>query len=191
MGEEFVMSVAKPLDASMISEARQRRFEERYIPEPNSGCWLWIGATNGNPEYGWLGSLKAHRISYAVYVGPIPHGLLVRHKCDNTYCVNPEHLELGTHKDNTSDSIKRGRFSWKKLTLETAREIFISMDTAKVEAKRHGVCEDTVKQIRRGSMWPQVSEGLLPHPKSHLASRVRRESSIQIMSVERNNITKA
>lgn len=51
-----------------------------------------------------------HRVMYAAEVGQIPLGLLVLHKCDNPKCCNPEHLFLGTHKDNTQDCIAKGRF---------------------------------------------------------------------------------
>lgn len=89
-------------------------FEKRVYPEPNTGCWLWGGAIN-DKGYGQIYdgySVKyAHRISYKIYKGEIPKGLLVCHHCDNPICVNPEHLFLGTHKDNNMDMIRKGRDS--------------------------------------------------------------------------------
>ena len=82
------------------------RFEEKYIPEPNSGCWLWTAATNGNgygvirlgPRPASMG--YAHRVSYELHKGPIPEGLVIDHLCRVTLCVNPDHLEVVTHREN-------------------------------------------------------------------------------------------
>jgi len=91
------------------------RFEQKYITEPNTGCWIWIAALN-NRGYGIIGRgarqdgpEPAHRISWELAYGPIPEGLHVLHKCDNPPCVNPHHLFLGTHGDNMRDSVIKGR----------------------------------------------------------------------------------
>ena len=88
------------------------RFMNFVIPEPMSGCWLWLGnLARGN--YGQFRihtkDVRASRASYEFFKGKIPSGLLVRHRCDNSYCVNPDHLEIGTHLDNYHDMVKRGR----------------------------------------------------------------------------------
>lgn len=86
----------------------------RSMQEPNSGCWLFEGVLNQS-GYGFMsvadmGEEKlAHRISYRAYVGRIPDGMFVLHKCDMPSCVNPEHLFLGTHQDNMIDRSKKGR----------------------------------------------------------------------------------
>jgi len=80
-------------------------------PDPNTGCWLWSGYTMPN-GYGHFSigtkSHLAHRVSYLYFKGQ-PGNLYVCHKCDNPYCVNPEHLFLGTHQDNIRDMVSKGR----------------------------------------------------------------------------------
>lgn len=76
-------------------------------------CWLWMG-TRLRDGYGQfmsrtLGNMRAHRMSYLIFKGKIPNGMLVCHSCDNPSCVKPGHLWLGTVKDNTDDMIKKGR----------------------------------------------------------------------------------
>jgi len=94
---------------------------DRSIPEPNSGCWLWLGAPTkkkngygvvcgGTAKYGTYWHVPAHRYSYMVFRGPIPEGMCVLHKCDNGLCVNPDHLWIGTQKDNMHDCVRKGRF---------------------------------------------------------------------------------
>lgn len=90
----------------------QARFEAKFTEEPNTGCWLWHAARN-NHGYGkmWDGEKvdMAHRLSYRLYRGGIPDETLVLHSCDNPACVNPDHLRLGTYKDNTQDMLSRKR----------------------------------------------------------------------------------
>lgn len=80
------------------------RFERRYIPEPNSGCWIWLGALQGG-----YGSIKksgrnypAHRFGYELHKGAIQSGLVIDHLCRSPLCVNPEHLEPVTIGENIS-----------------------------------------------------------------------------------------
>lgn len=85
-----------------------------------SGCWQWLGATNGKQvPYGRLNIAglfggkatfaRSHRVSWLVHKGVIPDGLQVLHKCDNPLCVNPDHLFLGTHDQNMADREQKGR----------------------------------------------------------------------------------
>ncbi len=101
----------------------RNRLSYLSVPEPNTGCFLWLGPRTGN-GYGAIKIGKkmcaAHRIVYEEFVGPIPPGLLVCHKCDVPLCVNPAHLFLGTNKDNMLDAARKGRTasgdrSWPRL----------------------------------------------------------------------------
>jgi hypothetical protein len=82
--------------------------------EKADGCWKWRGAKSQG--YGYLtlggrgaGLMRAHRLSYTIHHGEIPDGLLVRHKCDNPECTNPDHLDVGTSAENSMDIVKRRR----------------------------------------------------------------------------------
>ena len=74
----------------------RERFDLRWSPEPNSGCWVWMGAIDRG-GYGRFDvkrqSREAHRVSYVLYVGPIPEGFEIDHLCRCRWCVNPAHLE--------------------------------------------------------------------------------------------------
>lgn len=81
----------------------------------DSGCWEWRGRRNWN-GYGVvslarrdLSDARVHRLMFERYYGPIPDGMVIRHKCDNPPCSNPDHLELGTQNDNVQDMKDRGR----------------------------------------------------------------------------------
>jgi hypothetical protein len=93
----------------------QGRFLAKFLVD--DGCWEWQASRMkgpGTPTYGFFGKshgpvVLAHRYSYEMFVGPIPESMQVRHTCDNRTCVNPSHLELGSHQDNMDDRTKRGR----------------------------------------------------------------------------------
>lgn len=83
-------------------------------PFGESGCWIWTRSKNAR-GYGYFYAnnlaWKAHRFTYACFVGEIPPGLLVCHRCDTPSCVNPAHLFLGTHADNVRDMVQKNRVS--------------------------------------------------------------------------------
>lgn len=77
-----------------------------------SGCWLWEASLN---QFGYAQVRDgkrvrgAHRVMYETMIGPIPEGMCVCHRCDVRHCVNPEHLFLGTAKDNDTDKRNKNR----------------------------------------------------------------------------------
>jgi hypothetical protein len=86
------------------------RFERMITPEPNTGCWLWLGTLTpkGYPRFGYLPNTRgtrsalgyAHRFSYETFIGPVPAGLELDHLCTVRCCVNPRHLEAVDHWEN-------------------------------------------------------------------------------------------
>ena len=111
-------------------------------------------------------TLKSHRVMWEVFNGcPIPDGMVIRHKCDNPSCVNPNHLTIGTHKDNQNDKKERGRGCrgdknvHNKLTEDSVREIKTRLGQGEkpVEiSKDYGVSFSTIYQIRNGTSWGWV-----------------------------------
>lgn len=136
-------------------------FEKHVIRK--QGCWGWKGHLNGGLRggYGILSMhpklVAAHRVSWLIHNGEIPEKTLVLHSCDNRSCTNPEHLKLGTHKDNADDKYNRGRDKHPKgenhiqatLSNQTVREIKTllrenkkSVDIAKIYNTTRGVIDN-------------------------------------------------
>lgn len=91
--------------------------EDLAIPEPNSGCYIWLGATNSKGYSTVMrprikGSQKrwttGHKRSYEEWNGEVPEGMQIRHKCGNRLCVNHEHLTHGTQSENEKDKLRHG-----------------------------------------------------------------------------------
>ncbi len=143
------------------------RFEEKSIPEPNSGCHLWLAAVDKD-GYGVFQlrkgkTTRAHRLAYELYKGVAPGRLKVCHSCDVTSCVNPDHLFLGTSDDNNKDMDKKGRSFYKGKALvnvDQAREIKgyrrDYTTNAYIVAKKYGVSESCVYHIWAGHTWKEV-----------------------------------
>ena len=143
------------------------RFMARVEPDLNSGCWLWAGATGPN-GYGAFsddtGTVRAHRASWALHRGAIPAGRVVCHKCDVRLCVNPDHLWLGSQKENMTDARDKGRLAPQsgeqnnkaRLTSEDVEAIRAMRGVVpqRVIAERFGVSRDHIKKIHQGKYWP-------------------------------------
>lgn len=148
-----------------------RSFDDLWIGEPNSGCWLWIGSAHKSKThvYGEMAKVKAHRISYAMHKGPIPEGMVVMHKCDTPLCVNPLHLKMGTVAENNADMCAKGRQrvgatfaigeanSRAKITAENVIEIRQSDRKNEELAAHFGISASHVKNIRNGQSWKHVA----------------------------------
>jgi hypothetical protein len=90
-----------------------RRLESKIIPEPNSGCHLWLGTLTGTLDYGCIKvrgrTTVVHKVIWEKANGPVPERMEVCHSCDVPSCCNLDHLFLGTHEDNMRDMSKKGR----------------------------------------------------------------------------------
>ena len=94
---------------------RQIYIENMSTPDPNSGCWLWTGATDTRGYGSLTYKMKrhqAHRHYWLAYNGEIPKGMNINHKCDVACCVNPDHLYVGTQQENMQDKIGKHPREW-------------------------------------------------------------------------------
>lgn len=128
-------------------------------------CWGWKGAlTTGG--YGQIKNkgkfLKAHRVSYELFRGPIPQNLFVCHACDVRPCTNPDHLFLGTPGDNMRDMVAKGRnvnlsgenHAGSKLTKEMVLQLRLAQPgTIRKLARKFGVDSATAYRARNGITW--------------------------------------
>jgi len=132
-------------------------------------CWQWLGSKRTPAGYGACGAggnILAHRRSYEFFVGPIPEGAIICHKCDNPGCVNPDHLYAGTSKTNSLDRVRRKPNSFPvgekhhltHLTNDDVRMIrrlekFIGQREI---AKTFGICKSSVANIQGKRTWAHV-----------------------------------
>ena len=145
--------------------------KERFFSKikKSNSCWLWQGG-RWSQGYGRFKSrgidLKAHRISYSIYKGEIQNGLLVCHYCDNPPCVNPDHLFLGTNKQNTQDMLRKGRHSFtgsmnpkaklKDQDIIEIRRMILEGIFQKEIGRKFNVSQATISDIKLRSIWKHV-----------------------------------
>ena len=147
----------------------EARFWAKTEEAPN-GCLEWTagGKGHGYGGFGIAGTVAvAHRVAFALAKGPIPAGLLVRHACHNRCCVNPDHLELGTHAENTKDMTDAGRMLTgpgaipRKLDVTDAWGVFgarmLGFSYAEIAAA-YGVGAQTVSDILADRTWAKARQ---------------------------------
>ena len=130
------------------------------------GCWYWKGGAypNGYGRVGYNGrEICAHRLSWIIHCGEIPDGLWVLHRCDVPLCVNPNHLFLGTHLDNESDKVSKGRQMHAeghyaaKLNWTAVRHIRASGRKGLDLARDFHVSPSLISMIRAGKVWREAA----------------------------------
>lgn len=152
------------MDLPEIELSWPDRFRSKVAVAGPDECWLWTASQRGG--YGKYGqgrhqSLRAHRVSYELSVGPIPEGMMVCHTCDTKLCVNPAHLFLGSHAENMADRNQKGRqasgerHSQAKLTADDVENIRANrMNLSGRElAALFGVSPSLISCIFNGKAW--------------------------------------
>ena len=151
--------------------------EERFWKKVNKtdNCWIWQAATRGKTGYGSLKYNKkvidAHRMSWILSFGKIPEGKYICHKCDNRLCVNPEHLFVGSPKENWLDGFNKGRIvglpkiwyqighhsTQRKISLEDAIEIknlYLNTNmTQKIIGEKYNISTRAIRYILSGETY--------------------------------------
>lgn len=163
----FVSQEVKPL---------KERFDDKISFE--DGCWVWTGYLNKGYGYIHTGLAldkkprAAYRVAWELYKGEIPDGLLIRHRCPkkNKACCNPDHLKLGTQKENMQDAIEDGTISrgenrhLSKLKDEQVKDILLNFPMTKginwiyfkKKAEEYGIGVATVVDICSRRTWKHI-----------------------------------
>lgn len=153
-------------------------------------CWVY-GKSSSRWNYGHVTingkSVLAHRMSYTIHYGDIPNGMIVCHKCDNPPCINPDHLFLGAHKDNSIDMSNKGRGSLKrgekhpgaKLKEEDVKEIFklSGQLSQRAIAEKFNVTQGLVQRILKHKTWQNITSSLKSMSAVGLASNQKGSNS--------------
>ncbi len=154
------------------SEVRKKKIKFIRVPciyPELSDCWNCTSHDKNSYSYPYIKRNKKFgkmsRYVWKLRFGPIPEGMLVCHHCDNPKCINPEHLFLGTRKDNTQDMLKKGRDNcWGKgarlLTAKQAIEIFNSDELGGVLADKHNVSATTINNIKRRKHYREITANI-------------------------------
>ena len=174
----------------MSKQTRQQRIVKFWAGTKISdllACWEWQRGKYGAKGYGCFyfdgKTRQAHRVAWTIVYGDIPTGMWVLHKCDNPACCNPNHLYLGTAKDNMRDSVERGRrptrynqpiegsyrarkrnkgqeYHFKSKLSEAdvirIRELLSEGRTGMSLAKQYGVCRQNIHNIKHRRTWAHL-----------------------------------
>ena len=177
----------KPLTRQYRNLSPALRFKKYVRVNSTTGCWEWLGYVRKEKGYGIFAmgdvQIPAHRAAWLLFRGPIPpdpqhtYGTLhVLHDCDVKSCVNPDHLFLGTHRDNMQDAKRKGirmgsqgpPYHRAKLSAQQVYEIWVSTEDPRVLAQRLGMNKTTIYAIKMRRTWtyldlPEAERGDWKH----------------------------
>ncbi len=158
-----------PVNLRQNTPVVDRFFDQCDWQAGGDACWEWKGYVSRPPGYARISDggtqYYAHRWAYESFVGPVPTGMYVCHRCDNKSCVNPYHLFVGTHTDNVRDAAKKGlnvrgvRQSFAKLNPDKVREIrrlFAAGQAIGALARKYQVTYATISDVLKGVTWKHV-----------------------------------
>ncbi len=143
---------------------------EKHVIRNDKGCWDWKGSVQryGQMSYDYK-KITAHRASWIIHFGEIPEGMYVCHKCDNTKCSNPEHLFLGTAKDNIQDCINKKRIKGyarrgeknskcklKEVDVLEIKKLLKTNITQDEIAKKFNVTQVAISKIKCNKNWRSI-----------------------------------
>lgn len=148
------------------------RFHEKVFPEPNSGCWLWLGAPDKDgygeltisPGLGVKYKLKSHHIAYILYKGKKPVNKQILHNCDNRSCASPYHIYAGTHQQNMRDKAARSTYRGEnhvlaRFTNKQVKDIknLLAKKVRVIDiARLYKVPDVTIHNIKHGRSWRHI-----------------------------------
>ena len=176
----------RSIKSKISTKSFQDKFWSNVAPPDKNGCQKWLGASylcfshdRKGRRYSKPNSVRPrvtvggrshmdYRVSWMLKHGQIPKGMFICHHCDNTMCVNVDHLFMGTHQDNMDDMKKKGRQGYHKgeahgmhkLTEEQVETIYTSIEMGRTLAKQFGVDEAVITRIRQRKIWTHVTKKL-------------------------------
>jgi hypothetical protein len=162
--------MARPKNSHYSQEKRAQEFL-KLVERKATGCHEWIGSKfqSGYGAVNWAGKKwRAHRLSYTLFVGPIPSEGQVLHRCDNPKCVNPNHLFLGDPKANAQDRTKKGRNNAEcgerrhsskldESKVRAIRQLFHSGKAAAELGRLYQVSASSIQRIVLRQSWKHVT----------------------------------
>lgn len=153
------------LQIEVVGEGRTKKKKPIEYTVDSSGCWICTSHYKDKDGYpkiciNWKHK-KLSRYMYERFVGKIPFSQVIRHKCDVRGCINPDHLEIGTPKDNTNDMIERGRDrkasgeenGMAKLTWDKVRKIRTDTRKIAVIARDYSVSPRCIRDVKTYAKW--------------------------------------